>query len=331
MFFNREREIKEIRRLINNRPDLITFVYGPINSGKTELMQKVAEILPENFITFYINLRGEEIVSAEDFFEIMFDIKEEKTLERILERIPKISLGIPIAGETFKIIFESERKYRRIFRYITNTLKSIKDKGKIPILIFDELQVIKDIKIDDLLIYKLFNFFVHLTKELHIAHVFAVTSDSLFIEKIYNEAMLHGRARYLLVDDFDLETARAFLKKYGFNKDEIDLTLEYFGGKPIYLVEAIKNKHKLKEFCKTMKKMRVSQILDSIYRAEGEKVIDILKEIAEKEVIEYKKLDKEILFCIRENILFADPVERILKPQSRLDLIAIREVIKKLT
>ncbi len=48
-FHDREKEIEEITRILRNRPDLITFVYGPINSGKTELIRHVIKILPEKF------------------------------------------------------------------------------------------------------------------------------------------------------------------------------------------------------------------------------------------------------------------------------------------
>jgi AAA+ ATPase superfamily predicted ATPase len=37
-FYNREKEIKAIRNILNTEPTLITFIYGPINSGKTELI-----------------------------------------------------------------------------------------------------------------------------------------------------------------------------------------------------------------------------------------------------------------------------------------------------
>ena len=40
-FYDREREIKEIMNIIESEPMLITFVYGPINSGKTELFNHV--------------------------------------------------------------------------------------------------------------------------------------------------------------------------------------------------------------------------------------------------------------------------------------------------
>ena len=36
-FHDRNKEIKEIRNILECKPSLIIFVYGPINSGKTEL------------------------------------------------------------------------------------------------------------------------------------------------------------------------------------------------------------------------------------------------------------------------------------------------------
>ncbi|MFA4639422.1 ATP-binding protein [Pyrococcus kukulkanii] len=35
MFFNREKEIDELLRIMRGEPNVVTFVYGPINSGKT--------------------------------------------------------------------------------------------------------------------------------------------------------------------------------------------------------------------------------------------------------------------------------------------------------
>ena len=106
-------------------------------------------------------------------------------------------------------------------------------------LIIDELQVIGDMKSDGHLIYKLFNFFVRLTKELHLAHVFVISSDSLLIEQVYSEAMLKGRCRYLLVDDFDYETTATFLNGYGVTDEDVGVVWKYCGGKPVCLVELI--------------------------------------------------------------------------------------------
>jgi AAA+ ATPase superfamily predicted ATPase len=40
-FHNREKEMKEIRGILDAKPTLITFIYGPINSGKTELINRI--------------------------------------------------------------------------------------------------------------------------------------------------------------------------------------------------------------------------------------------------------------------------------------------------
>ena len=42
-FHNREKETKEIRAILDNQPTLITFIYGPINSGKTTLVNHLIE------------------------------------------------------------------------------------------------------------------------------------------------------------------------------------------------------------------------------------------------------------------------------------------------
>ncbi len=53
------------------------------------------------------------------------------------------------------------------------------------------------------LIYEPFNLFISPTKYAY--HVFAITSD--FLDKVYAKTMLYGRCEYLLVDDFDYDTA----------------------------------------------------------------------------------------------------------------------------
>ena len=213
-------------------------------------------------------------------------------------------------------------------------VKEVKARGKIPVLIIDELQKIGDVKIDDYLIYELFNLFIRLTKELHVCHVFAVTSDSLFIERVYAEAMLQGRCRYVLVDDFDYETTKGFLRKYGFSDSEINLVWSYFGGKPVYLVEAIKNKHRLREFCEEMMEERFSVILYSLRALEDRDkelfkgVVRLFERFREEEVLECEKISIEVEWSVRQNILFLNPRKRLLRPQSKLDLLAIRRVLE---
>ena len=40
-FFNREKEITEILHIIEREPQRINFIYGPINGGKTALINEI--------------------------------------------------------------------------------------------------------------------------------------------------------------------------------------------------------------------------------------------------------------------------------------------------
>jgi AAA+ ATPase superfamily predicted ATPase len=337
-FHDRKKEIREIMNIVGSMPNLITFIYGPINSGKTELINHTIKNLPPSYKAIYINLRGVYVNNADDFLKVLFEVDgEDKTIKEFLkvvvESLPDSLAGIPIPKSVFSKFFE-EKEMENVFRYLEMFFKSVSEKY-VPVFIIDELQVIGDIEIDGKLIYRLFNFFIRLTKELHVCHVFAVTSDSLFIEKVYSEAMLQGRCRYLLVDDFDYETTAELLKRYEFSDDEIKLVWEYFGGKPVYLIEAVRAKksgENLNDLLERFFKIRLRQIKDTVYELEEKneelfsRVLTLFKEFEEKDEFEYEKLTAEIRFCIKNNILFADPVDGIVKPQSRLDLLAIRKL-----
>jgi len=342
-FHNREKETKEIMDILDAEPSLITFVYGPINSGKTTMISHLIKELPEDYAPFYVNLRGRFITDYEDFLNVLFEIDEgggvgnvTEYAKSILKDLGAVS-GIPIPINLFERIFEKKDKSKDMFKYIEQFFVEI-SKTRTPILIIDELQVIGDLKIDGLLIYKLFNFFIRLTKELHLAHVFAISSDSLFIEDVHSEAMLEGRCRYLLVDDFDCETTMDFLNKYGFSNEEKELTWDYCGGKPVCLVELTNakiNKKNVESEAKKFLKIRTSQILsifDEIALGKVEysekALIDEFKNFEKEELVQYDKVNKEKIFLVERNVLFIDPTQRTIKPQSRLNLLAVREVVR---
>ncbi len=348
-FHDRERETNEIMDILDAEPSLITFVYGPINSGKTTTISHLIEELPEGYAPFYVNLRGRFITDYEDFLNVLFEIDEEggggnvvEYAKSALKDLGAVS-GIPIPINLFEKIFEKKDKSKDMFRYIEQFFVEI-SKTRTPILIIDELQVIGDLKVDDFLIYKLFNFFIRLTKETHLAHVFAVTSDSLFIERVYSEAMLEGRCRYLLVDDFDRETTAAFLEEHGFTDDEKSVAWEYFGGKPVYLIELANYEKKVAkaeellmlrtgEIETTLK--RINELGGEIliekikYSVSYERLVGALKKFVDRETIDMNEVDEiSKAFLVKKNMLFVDPIRRIIKPQSRLNLLAIREVMK---
>ncbi len=109
---------------------------------------------------------------------------------------------------------------------------------------------------------------------------------------MFNEAMLHGRCRYLLVDNFDYETTISFLKKHGFSREEIELAWKYLGGKPVYLVEVVKGRDRLKEFCEELLEDRISSILyriKSLKRKDEnsfKRVIRLLERFKDSEAVE---------------------------------------------
>jgi AAA+ ATPase superfamily predicted ATPase len=155
------------------------------------------------------------------------------------------------------------------------------------------------------------------------------------MEDVYSEAMFEGRCRYLLVDDFDRETTSAFLKKHGFTDGETAIAWNCCGGKPGYLVELANTKLGGGDITKKSDKMleeEISRLIFMLARNKETKsdIIDMLTIFASVEEVKYSdSMDIDLLsFLARQNILFLDPVNRTIKPQSRLNLLAIREVMK---
>ena len=348
-FHDRERETDEIMKILDAEPSLITFVYGPINSGKTTMISHLIKELPEDYAPFYVNLRGRFITDYEDFLNVLFEIDEGDMVDNVTEYAKSILKdlgavsGIPIPINLFEQIFEKKDKSKDMFKYMEQFFGEILKK-RTPVLIIDELQVVGDIKIDGLLMYKLFNFFIRLTKELHLCHIFAVSSDSLFIEQVYSEAMLQGRSRHLLVDDFSEEMTMDFLDEYGFTDVEKELAWDYCGGKPIYLVELVNAGENMEKKVEEMLGIRIGQIEGLIEDAREfgykisygeerivlgeEHILKSLEEFRDRDYLKASELSKSVkLGLIKANILFLDPVKQTIKPQSRLDLLAIREVI----
>ncbi|WP_456419352.1 ATP-binding protein, partial [Methanocaldococcus infernus] len=237
----------------------------------------------------------------------------------------------------------TKKEEKNVFRYITNILLELKKEGKKPIIILDELQKIGDLKINGFLIYELFNYFISLTKELHLSYVFCLSSDSLFIEKVYNEAMLNGRAKYLLVDDFDKETALKFMDFLAkeilgkeLSTEEKELIYSYVGGKPVLIIKVINrmNTNKLEKILNYLlsdAKQKLKYFLEDV-KEENEtlykEILDALKVFKNSYEVEDITINKKVReLLVKKNILFLDPIKGILKPQSFLVWRAIKKII----
>ena len=347
-FVNREKEIKVFKTLLSTRPNLIYFVYGPINSGKTTLLNKVFELLPHNYRVFYINFRWRDVQKIEDLLQVLFEVRYEKKKEKLKEIVKELAKesiqkikplkGIPIPEKVFDYLFESSKKIEDIFRYLENIFEELAEEKINPVFVLDELQTIKDVvnRAGRPVLSGLFNFLVGITKEKHLCHVFCATSDCLFIENIYNEARLEGRAEYVLIDDLKKKDALEAYKEFGFKNKE--LMWNYIGGKigdMVRVLEKMKlglTEEKAIYSLFESEKDRIEWTLKLL--EEGEKIGPDLKELKkvfqvfkEKEEVKAMEVNLKCLkFLVKENFLFYDPVKKMIKPQSRLIARAFEEL-----
>ena len=355
-FFNREEDIRQVKAVLSGEPNFIYFVYGPINSGKTALLTKVAEELPENYRIFYINFRGFE-GGYPKFTRAFFELGDNNLWKKLKSKMSvvaaaveyvekvanKINTAIELPGEIIRMLQMGGDDPEKIdlFHYLERLMERFKKDGKKPVLILDEMQVLKDElnAVGQPLLARLFNFAVRMTKETHLCHVLCATSDCLFVNLVYSSARLEGRAKYILIDDLDKDSAFEVYEGFGF--EEKDLVWEYIGGKVgdmVSLFEEKKRGFSEKEALQRMLKdtvMKLEWMLDSI--EEGEKAGPDVKEIKkllekfkESDEKEYKEVKGKVLkFLIQENILFYNPLTGTVRSQSRLLWRAIKELMEK--
>jgi len=350
-FVDREREKRELKTILSGRPNFVYFVYGPINSGKTALLMKVAEELEEseNIIVFYINFRGRDVETIDDLIKVLFRVKRGRVSEDTKEFIREVLKsgakvlhklkGIPIPENMFDLLFRRADKVEDIFAYLEEYFEEVRGEGYQPVLILDEMQTIKGVinATGRMVIERLFNFMIRLTKEKHLCHSLCATSDCLFIEDVYNNARLEGRAKYLLVDDFDKETAFRVYEEFGVEDKE--LVWDYIGGKIgdiISLFEEKKKGYSEKEALGEMLEIEGRKI-KWMFRMieEGEKegpevesIKEALKVFLDREWVREEDIKGRVFkFLIEENILFYNPVKGTVRPQSRLLWKAIKEVL----
>jgi len=346
-FYNREKEIEEMKAVLSGEPNLVYFVYGPINSGKTALLMKVFEELPENYRVFYINFRWRYVADINDLLQVLFDVKRGEYQEDIREilkeffkegaRFVRRFKGIPIPEKLFDVLF-GERKVENVFKYLESVFEGIKENGDVPVFVLDEMQSIKEVinASGRPIIQELFNFLVGMTKETHLCHSLCATSDCLFIENVYSNARLEGRVEYILVDDLNKEEAFRVYEEFGFK--EKDLVWEYIGGKLGDIIKFFEKKKQGKKEKDALSKM----LKDEVARLEWIKLKNLRKKEDGKEIWEFllnfkdiweidkRKVEEDfekLLFWIEENVLFYNPVEGTVRPQSKLIQKAIRELV----
>jgi AAA+ ATPase superfamily predicted ATPase len=334
---DRDNEIKFLLDWFEKVPDEILWIYGPKSSGKTTLIEYVVENeLFEDFWKFkpkknywvrYINLRGYLITSYKTFLEAF--IKPKKESKKKQEKIDaRMSIGIFEINAS--ILNEVKDREKDLFNVLISKIQEIaKDKR---IIIIDEIQTLEEIYIngDRELLKEFLNFCVRLTKELHLCHVVILSSNTVFIDRIYSDAKLKVTSEFYKVKHLDYETIGNWLQEEGFQKSEVELIWDYLGG-CIPLIQKMlrerKNYASLKDYLERRKWLAYTEIVDFLGRgnfsADEEKKFDeIIMEILEKGCFMYNRERKEYLPVIEKwaekEILFFDPLDLRVTGNSRI-------------
>ena len=70
-------------------------------------------------------------------------------------------------------------------------------------------------------------------------------------------------------------------------------------------------------------------IEDIKYPVSYKKLVEALKNFVACEAIDMNKVDEiSKTFLVKKNVLFVDPLTKLIKPQSRLELLVIRDVMR---
>ena len=334
-FVDREKEIEFFLDYFYRKPERILWVYGPKSTGKTTLIEYIIENeLDENKTIRYINFRRTLIGSYDSFLNSLLEEKDEET-EIELNRTYNIFTLFKLEAKTLKKIKEDKKN---LFDYLIEEFRKTKNN----IFIIDEIQTLQDIYINGerLLLNEFLNFCVALTKETHLSHVVILTSNTLFLEKIYNTSKLKKTSDFKLIDHLEYEVVKEWLKTKGFNNDEIDLIYDYLGGCAVdikKMLDKLKYFSSLKEYLEEETEIVENEIYlfleqNKIEDKEYEKFLFVIKEIVNKGYFQNKRyrgyLEIISKFCEVE-ILFFDPIEYKTYGNSRIYVKAFEKILNR--
>jgi len=285
-FINREKQIKYLNDHFESEPNSLLFVYGPKSSGKSTLLEKVARELDDRkYAVNFLDLRQVIIYNFKTFLNVFFP-------KNIRNKAKDILNGFTINAGFFSVKMDEESILEEnAFKIIVDKLASAKQRGIQPIIIIDEIQLLKQIYINGerYLIDELFNLFIALTKVTHLCHIVLATSDSYFIEQIYNSAKLSKTSRFFLLDHFEKQDIYNWLKKEGFQDQEIETVWDYIGGCPWEIREIIEQKRQgfnVKEICLSLIDTEYSKISNLMLYFNKEKqdcFIEVISEIVKND------------------------------------------------
>jgi len=325
-FVDRDNEIGFIKSWIERVPEEILWLYGPKSCGKTTLIEYIIEKeltsnlkIFDNYWIKYISFRRTMISNYDSFINSFFEESEEGD-DFSEEVISGFNLGV-IKLEA-KILQKIKDKKKNLFNELIQNLKKVK---KTKIIVIDEIQALEEIYVngEKQLLNEFLNFCVALTKELHLSHVIILSSNTIFINKIYDEAKLKVTSSFYKIDHLNKDVALEYIeyknKEENLNLDK-NLIYEYLGGS-VALISRLYRKirffNSLQDYLDNETKLAKNEIklfmeLKKLDKKQKERFHFISKEIIKNGYFDNDKLEGYLdiidLFCQKE-ILFFDPLE----------------------
>jgi AAA+ ATPase superfamily predicted ATPase len=333
-FINREIELQDLKNFVDKRPSEILFIHGPKSSGKTTLLYKfLGQTRKEQKLDIkFMDLRKTFTNVYEDFLKAFFHVETKGEKKEELDS--NINIGF------FKINASVEKKIlaKRVdpFNVMEAELLELTRKGIKPILIIDEIQALDKIYLNNdkerQLINALFNFFVAMTKQSHLAHIMIASSDGYFLNTIYNDSKLKKCSKFYKVDYLPKEDVMEWLlnlqkyskiKDYTLTRDEAEKIWEVVGGSMWEIQDILTElfQHPLDEVVADYKQKMLGMITYYMVKKQRKKREKILKHFTANDNLWAKDTHEEDEDLLRDmvtnNILYFDPTRAVYYPQGK--------------
>ena len=152
----------------------------------------------------------------------------------------------------------------------------------------------------------------------------------MFIEEIYQNSTLENTSEYFLIDWLEKGAIKNILKEEGFNEEEVNYCLNYLS-LPYEISQLINNKKLGLSVEQTIKQWinierdKILYLISSQKEFEMERLFKALELFEDMIKVDIKEIIK---FLIKNEILFYDVINGIIKPTSIKKWYAIKEVIQ---
>jgi AAA+ ATPase superfamily predicted ATPase len=338
-FINRETELSELRKFINKEPFEILFLHGPKSSGKTTLLYKFFDQIEkeQKLDVKFLNLRKRFIPNYKDFLEFFFGLDYSKSREDVKEKREYDLKFFKLSVEALKGMQKGELD--PFFIMEKEFLKQIK-KGIKPVIIIDELQAIDHLYMNNgnerQVIIELFNFFVAMTKESHLAHIIIASSDGYFLNTVYTDSRLKQSSKFYKVDYLPKDDVMEWLlnletyskiKDYTLSQEDAEKIWDTVGGSMWEIHDILGDlfDKPIDEVLTILKKKMKGIIAHSIgVDDKKEKMLGLFLKTDHATIKDFvnhgigkDEVEKLMRDMVRNNILYFDPIEAIYYPQAR--------------